>query len=121
MRNRHFAVMVAGLVALVAGGCGKEEGSSGDQSKATVKATKKVAEEKVAPYAYPAPVKGHIKEINIGEFDLVDGIAYPAMGGGTVVYVVSKPIASPMLVELGLSADAGACAGRSCATRVSAR
>jgi hypothetical protein len=31
-------------------------------------------------------VKGHHKEINIGEFDLVDGIAYPATGGaGTVV------------------------------------
>ena len=49
---------------------------------------------------YPAPVKGHIKELNIGEFDLVDGIAYPSMnGGGTVVYVASKPIASPMLVD----------------------
>src|SRR5580765_1019018 len=56
-------------------------------------------ESKVPPYASRAPVKGHIKELNIGEFDLVDGIAYPSMSGGTVVYVASKPIASPMLVD----------------------
>lgn len=50
-------------------------------------------EEKVATYSYPAPVKGHHKEINIGEFDVVDGIAYPAIGGaGTVVWVTEKPI-----------------------------
>jgi hypothetical protein len=54
--------------------------------------------EKVPPYTYPAPVKGHYKEINIGEFDVVDGIAYPAAGGkGTVVHVTSKPIASPVI------------------------
>jgi hypothetical protein len=54
--------------------------------------------DRAAPYAYPAPVKGHYKEINIGEFDVVDGIAYPAAGGaGTVVYVASKPIASPVI------------------------
>ena len=52
------------------------------------------------PYAYAAPVKGHIKEVNIGEFDLVDGIAYAAVSGaGTVVYVASRPIASPMLAD----------------------
>ena len=57
-------------------------------------------EEKAPPYTYPAPVKGHYKEINIGEFDLVDGIAYPASGGGgTVVYATNKPIASPMLTD----------------------
>jgi len=54
----------------------------------------------VPRYAYVAPVKGHIKEENIGGFALVDGIAYTALaGGGTVVYVASKPIASPMLVD----------------------
>ena len=41
-------------------------------------------------------VKGHFDEINIGKFDLVDGIAWPD-GRRTVVYVVSKPIASSML------------------------
>jgi hypothetical protein len=72
-------------------GCGKEESAPGP-------AKKEVAEEKVAPYTYPPPVKGHYKEINLGEFDVVDGIAYPAAGGaGTVVYVTSKPIASPMI------------------------
>jgi hypothetical protein len=50
------------------------------------------------PYRYPAPVKGHFREVNTGEFDLVDGIACPARsGGGTVVYVTSKPSASPVL------------------------
>jgi hypothetical protein len=28
-----------------------------------------------AAYTYPAPVKGHYKEINTGSFDLTDGIA----------------------------------------------
>jgi hypothetical protein len=41
-------------------------------------------------------VKGHYGEINIGKFDLVDGIAY-AEGKDTVVYVTEKPIASPIL------------------------
>jgi hypothetical protein len=50
------------------------------------------------PFKYPAPVKGHFQEKNTGEFDLVDGIACPAPGGaGTVVYVTSKSIASPVL------------------------
>ena len=42
-------------------------------------------------------VKGHFDEINIGAFDLVDGIAWPAEGRGTVIYVTSKPIASSIL------------------------
>lgn len=50
-----------------------------------------------APYTYPAPAKGHYKEVNTGSFDLTDGIAYPGKGG-TVVYVTEKPIASPVLV-----------------------
>ena len=48
------------------------------------------------PYIYPAPVKGHYEEVNTGNFDLVDGIAY-AGDGGTVVHVATKPIASPVL------------------------
>ena len=95
------ATIVAALfAALAAGGCGNDESSSGARPKASVKAAESVAEAKVPPYAYAAPVKGHIKDENIGAFDLVDGIAYPALtGAGTVVYVVSKPIASPMLAE----------------------
>jgi hypothetical protein len=49
-------------------------------------------------YVYPAPVKGHYKEVNTGDFDLVDGLAYTA-AGGTVVYVTSKAIASPVLAS----------------------
>jgi hypothetical protein len=79
-------------------GCGNDQGTGTGTPKADAGAHK-VAEAKPAPYGYQAPVKGHVKEINIGEFDLVDGIAYPSMNGGTVVYVVSRPIASPMLVE----------------------
>lgn len=48
------------------------------------------------PYVYPAPVKGHYKEVNTGDFDLVDGIAYTT-NGGTVVFVTAKAIASPVL------------------------
>ena len=86
----------AAILALVS--CGKQETGAGEKPAAV--APKKVAEEKPAPYTYPAPVKGHYKEINLGDFDLVDGIAYPATGGGgTVVYVTDKPIASPMLAD----------------------
>jgi hypothetical protein len=46
----------------------------------------------------PASVKGHFSEVNTGEFDLVDGIAYP-QGDRTVVYVTSKPIASAQLTS----------------------
>jgi hypothetical protein len=95
--TRH-AVFAACAVAFALAGCGKQDSGTGDKPAAA--APKKVAEEKVPPYIYPAPVKGHYKEINIGEFDLVDGIAYSASGGGgTVVYVTDKPIASPMLTD----------------------
>ncbi|HMF08371.1 MAG TPA: hypothetical protein VKJ00_04500 [Thermoanaerobaculia bacterium] len=61
-------------------------------------AAPKEAEAKPASYTYPAPVKGHYQEVNVGSFDLVDGIAYPAAkGAGTVVYLTSKLIASPVL------------------------
>lgn len=52
------------------------------------------------PFEYPAPVKGHYKETNTGSFDLVDGLAYPdGAGRGTVVFVTSKAIASPILAS----------------------
>lgn len=50
----------------------------------------------VAAYTYPPPVKGHFGEVNIGKFDLVDGVAY-AEGKDTVIYVTEKPIASPIV------------------------
>jgi hypothetical protein len=91
MRDLRLHVVAACAAVLAVSGCGKEESAPSPAKKAAV-------EEKAAPYTYPAPVKGHYKEINIGEFDVVDGIAYPATGGaGTVVYVTEKPIASPMI------------------------
>jgi hypothetical protein len=90
MRDFRLHAVAACVAALAVCGCGKEQAAPG--------VTKKVVEEKVPPYTYPAPVKGHYKEVNIGEFNVVDGIAYTATGGaGTVIYVTSKPIASPML------------------------
>ena len=44
-------------------------------------------------------VKGRFEETDIGRFPLVDGIAWPAEGRGTVIYVTSKPIASRMLAR----------------------
>ena len=79
MRNLRLHAIVACVAALALSSCGKEGSAPA--------AVKKVVEEKVPAYTYPAPVKGHYKEINIGEFDVVDGIAYAATGGGgTVVY-----------------------------------
>ena len=95
LRLQRLTACAAALLLL---GCGNEQGTGAGAPKADAGAHKTV-EAKPAPYTYPAPVKGHIKEVNIGEFDLVDGIAYPSMSGGTVVYVASKPIASPMLVD----------------------
>jgi len=87
--------LTACVIAIALAGCGKQEGET--KSVAT---PPKIAEEKPVPYTYPAPVKGHYKDVNIGEFDVVDGIAFPATGGsGTVVYVTDKSIASPMLAE----------------------
>ena len=75
--RRVIAVCAA---ALVFTGCGKEDAAAGAKQ-----AAKKVAEDKPAQYSYPAPVKGHYKEVNIGEFDVVGGIAYtvPALAGAT--------------------------------------
>lgn len=100
MRYLRLHVVAACAATLAVLGCGKEQPSTAASDKVAANSARKAVEEKVPPYAYPAPVKGHIKDINIGEFDLVDGIAYAAVnGGGTVVYVVSKPIASPILAE----------------------
>jgi len=90
MGSRHVACAVACLAALAAAGC--------DKMPAPKPPAPKVAAEQVPAYTYGAPVKGHFKEVNLGEFDVVDGVAYPAANGtGTVVYVTEKPIASPMI------------------------
>ena len=54
-----------------------------------------------APTPAPTPqpgLRGKHHEVNTGNFDLVDGIAWTAKdGAGTVVYATSKPIASAAL------------------------
>jgi len=97
MRSDFKPAFAAAVMAVAVFGCGKDESSGAKQAAATAK---KVVEEKPPPYTYPAPAKGHYKEVNIGEFDVVDGIAYTATGNaGTVVYVTSKAIASPLLAD----------------------
>ena len=92
MRSLRPHAAATCIAALALWSCGKEDSAPA--------AVKKAVEEKVPPYTYPAPVKGHYKELNIGQFDVVDGIAYPATGGvGTVIYATSKPIASPVIVD----------------------
>jgi hypothetical protein len=100
MRPARTGAIAALIAALAMVGCGKEESAFVASEKHAASGARKVVEEKIAAYSYPAPVKGHYKEINIGEFDVVDGIAYPATSGaGTVVYVTNKPIASPMIAD----------------------
>lgn len=84
---------LAALALSVACGSG-EEGASDPGSRA-------VERTKIEPYSYPSPVSGHFSEANTGDFDLVDGIAYPARDAakGSVVFVTAKPIASPVLAN----------------------
>jgi hypothetical protein len=85
------------LSLLGAAACGKgESGAVPPGAEATAKTP--AAEAKVMPYTYPAPVSGHYKEGNSGEFDLVDGLAWgPTRAGETAIYVTDKLIASPVL------------------------
>jgi hypothetical protein len=97
MRTSKSVVTVSVIVSLAA--CGSSENKSASPgSPAPSAATAPAPPPPPPPFEYPAPVKGHYKEINTGNFDLVDGLAYSAAGGkGTVVFVTSKPIASPVL------------------------
>lgn len=81
-----------------AAGCG-QKGTSGHTGTAPAP-TQRASAESPAPYRYAAPVKGGFHEVNIGKFDLADGIAYTAAGSPTtVVFATSKPIASPVLAD----------------------
>jgi hypothetical protein len=102
MKRSQFLALIGLTSALSASvGCGSP--SPGPAPAASAKAQASAAprtapsEGPPAPYIYPAPVKGHYEEANIGTLDLVDGIAYTAKSGGTVVYVTGKSIASPVL------------------------
>jgi hypothetical protein len=100
MNVRGLAILIACLASLLTVGCDDRKPPSEARSGTAGEAKAKPREEIIPAYAYDAPVKGHISESNVGTFDVVDGIAYPAPGGqGTVIYVASKPIASPMLAE----------------------
>ncbi len=100
MNARRAALALSGAVLLVFhfAGCGSKPGT-GTAGGATPSSAPPAAEEKEpAAYTYPRPVEGHLTDVNTGDFDLVDGIAWTANGGaGTVVYVTSKLIASPVL------------------------
>jgi hypothetical protein len=94
-------------IVLVSLACGGPSGTSSSSSAPSTPSTESPARVEPSPAvaapmasAYPPPVKGHHQEANTGNFDLVDGIAWTAKGGaGTVVYAVSKPIASPALAS----------------------
>ena len=105
MRSLSLSAVAAAAAMLVMFGCGKEPGApsapAAPGAPAPAPHAKAVAET-IPPYVYPAPVKGRLKldTDNGGAFDVVDGIAYTALvGGDTVVHVVSRPIASPVLAD----------------------
>jgi hypothetical protein len=106
-RAVHFAAALALALAFVVSlGCG---GGASENPPASEKAAAPAGTavtppspsadvETVPAYTYPAPVKGHFQEVNTGDFDLVDGIASKTVDG-TVVFVVAKPIASPVIAS----------------------
>ena len=101
MNGFRHSLIVACAATLAALACGKkpDAATGGPPAAAAPARVAEAKSEKPAPYTYPPPVKGHFREADTADFDLVDGVAYPAKVGGTVVYAVSKPIASPALAE----------------------
>jgi len=98
-RSVRRSALGAVVLALACGTKTQPASPAADQAAAPT-GVPRIAEARPAAYAYPPPVKGHLDDVNTGDFDLVDGIAYPARGGaGTVVYVTSKLIASPVLAD----------------------
>jgi hypothetical protein len=87
-------LVAASSIPLLMASCGAPPQSSEQTAQDREPSTNREA--KAQPYDYPPPVKGHYAEVNTGEFDLVDGLAYGA-ASPVVVYAVSKPIASPVL------------------------
>ncbi|MGE0639349.1 MAG: hypothetical protein AB7G12_06085 [Thermoanaerobaculia bacterium] len=98
-RSRPSLSFLSLVVASALVGC-SDPNSGVAAGEAGVSAAKAPAETApIQPWSYPPPVSGRISEANAGTFDLVDGIAYPASDAskGTVVFVTSKAIASPLL------------------------
>lgn len=96
-RFRRFAVWPGLLAAALTFACRKSQDGVAAGNEAAPEAKGESA--RIEPWSYPAPVSGHLAEVNTGDFDLVDGVAYPARDAtkGTVVFVTAKPIASPLL------------------------
>lgn len=102
MSGFRFPFLVACAATFATLSCGNkpEAAVTATDRPATTAAAPPAADENPTPYVYSPPVKGHLKDANTGDFDLVDGVAFPTkVGKGTVVYVVSKPIASPVLAD----------------------
>ena len=94
-KGSRFLVALGLLAALA---CGKGQAGPAYSDAGAPPSVPPAAEAPPQPYSYPAPVSGHYKEANTGDFDLVDGIAWgPTRAGETAVYVTDKPIASPIL------------------------
>ncbi|MGH9441530.1 MAG: hypothetical protein ACRD16_04595 [Thermoanaerobaculia bacterium] len=97
-RSGVFLPTIVLFAVLSAAGCKGPKAGSGE--RASTAPPPPSGEAKPAPYKYPAPLKGSIHEINVGRYDLVDGLAYVAGdGAGTVVFASSKPFASPVLAD----------------------
>jgi hypothetical protein len=92
----------AGILALpvvlsISAGCGSQPGPGAAGAPTPPAARAPEATPTPAPTPQPG-LRGQHHEVNSGNFDLVDGIAYTAKdGAGTVVYATSKPIASAAL------------------------
>jgi len=107
MSPTHAGVRCLFALSLLTGlACGKgEPGATSHGAEAPAKSATAAPQ----PYTYPAPVSGHYKEGNTGDFDLVDGLAWgPTRAGETAVYVTDKPIASPVLGDTCPMAEARA-------------
>lgn len=89
-RSLRILLATAALSAALACGAPAPRGEAPTTSPPQAEATP-------PPYDYPAPVSGHFEDVNVGTFDLVDGIAYARPDGSTAVWLVSEPIASPVL------------------------
>ncbi len=88
------------LAVLIPLGCGDHDAATSAPGAEVAAHTVEKRAAKTGPFTYPAPVSGHYAETDTGDFDLVDGLAYTASSGdGTVVYVTSKSIASPILSQ----------------------
>jgi len=82
--------------ALLLAGCGGGAPPPPPGTAAATAGPAEAAEPPIEAYQYPPTVSGNYDEINVGTFDLVDGIAWQEEAG-TVVWATSEPIASPAL------------------------